>query len=156
MLTGGACASLHSGGVVQSYDLDFIVITAITAQSLDRVMATIGFRREGRHYRHSSSKFFVEFPSGPLGIGRDIGVRPITRKIGRASLAMLSPTDSCRDRLAAFYHWRDRQSLIAAVEIACRNRINMKRVREWSASEGTRDGFKEFVRELQRRGRRGT
>lgn len=144
VLTGGACASLHSGGAVQSYDLDFILQSATPKRQLSKAMMSIGFARTGRHYKHPSTRFLVEFPPGPLGIGRDIMVRPTSYKIGSISLRILSPTDSCRDRLAAFYHWKDRQSLRAAVLIATRKRVNMTLIRKWSADEDAPDAFEEF------------
>lgn len=152
VLTGGACASLHSGGAVQSYDLDFVLESAVTTRELDKAMGTIGFIREGRHYTHPSTKFLVEFPPGPLGIGRDIKIRPVTVKIGASSVRTLSATDSCRDRLAAFYHWNDRQSLLAAVQIARRKRVSVKAIRDWSARENARAGFKKFSDLLRRKG----
>jgi len=97
-----------------------------------------------------SSHFIVEFPRGPLGIGEDLDIRPVWRIRGAARTLALSATDSCRDRLAAFYHWRDRQALAAAVSIAARHPVVMKRVREWSGSEGHHDGFEEFLTELRR------
>lgn len=98
VLTGGACATFYTGGHYQSYDLDFVLQSATTPRQLDAVMETIGFRRAGRHYRHPGTKFFVEFPAGPLGIGADIGIRPVTYKIGKIGVRALSATDSCRDR----------------------------------------------------------
>lgn len=67
----------------------------------------------------------------------------------RARALVLSPTDSCRDRLAAFYHWNDRQSLEVAVAIARRNRVNMAAIRRWSIAEGAARGFDEFLAELK-------
>jgi hypothetical protein len=33
-------------------------------------MASLGFaRRAGRHFEHPRTRYYVEFPSGPLGIG---------------------------------------------------------------------------------------
>ena len=66
----------------------------------------------------------------------------------------LSATDSCRDRLAAFYHWADRQSLDVAVLIALRNRVDMRKISGWSAREGAAQGYGQFVRELARARRR--
>lgn len=152
VLTGGACASLHSGGAVQSYDLDFVLESAVTTRELDKAMQSIGFTRKGRHYTHPSTKFLVEFPPGPLGIGRDIGIRPTTVKLGASSVRILSATDSCRDRLAAFYHWNDRQSLLAAVQIARRKRVNLKAIREWSVRENAETGFMEFSSMLTPKG----
>jgi len=136
VLTGGACASLYTRGAYQSRDMDFIVVGPVTQPGLDRAMASVGFR-------------------GPLAIGDDYQIAPTTRSIAAGRALALSATDSCRDRLAAFYHWNDRQSLDVAVSIARRNRVDLARIRRWSAREGFADRFVEFRAELaRRRGRR--
>ncbi|HEY3170433.1 MAG TPA: hypothetical protein VGK08_05460, partial [Thermoanaerobaculia bacterium] len=61
---------------------------------------------------------------------------------------------SCRDRLAAFYHWNDRQSLETAVRIALRNRVDFQLIRGWSAEEGMETKYNEFRQELTRRRKR--
>ena len=62
---------------------------------------------------------------------------------------LLSATDSCRDRLAAFYHWRDRQALGAAVAIATIQALDLEKIRAWSRREGASAGLEEFVRTLE-------
>lgn len=112
-------------------------------------MGTIGFARKGRHYTNPATEFFVEFPPGPLGIGRDINIRPSVFKVGSTSVRTLSATDSCRDRLSAFYDWNDYQSLLSAVQIARRRKVNMKRIRDWSAQENAQDAFRKFSEMLR-------
>jgi hypothetical protein len=138
--------------VYHSEDVDFVLQSAPSQRELDDAMATVDFRRRRDQYFHPRTRFFVEFPSGPLGIGRDLAVKPVRRRIGASASAIrvLSATDSCRDRLAGFYHWNDRQSLDAAVHIALRNRVDMKKIRTWSATEGAAEGFLAFSRELAR------
>jgi hypothetical protein len=155
VLTGGACASLYSLGEYQSADLDFILQSAVTAEQLDGVMEGVGFYREGNRYRHPHTHFFVEFPAGPLGIGAEINIRPVVYRIGEVEVRALSVTDSCRDRLAAFYHWNDRQSLITAVQIARRGKVNLRTVRAWSAREGASEKYSEFVGLLRKARGRG-
>lgn len=145
VLTGGACASLYSHGSYQSSDLDFIVQHAVSVAELDAAMAGIGFRRVGNHYQHPSTRFFVEFPAGPLGIGGDLHIRPVEYRIKGTVISALSQTDSCRDRLAAFYHWGDRQALKVAVTIARRHRVNVAAIRQWSKREGASEKFSEFL-----------
>ncbi|MDQ5857219.1 MAG: hypothetical protein M3542_02925 [Acidobacteriota bacterium] len=156
VLTGGACASIHTGGVYQSEDLDFLIQSAPSQSRIDEAMSSIGFERRKDQYFHKKTRFFVEFPAGPLGIGRDLEIKPIRIPMGSkgSSIRALSATDSCRDRLAAFYHWADRQSLGAAVEIALRHRLDMKKIRAWSAREGASEGFTRFLRELETARRR--
>ncbi len=145
VLTGGACASLHSGGRYISQDLDYIVQGRVSQAQVETALGSSGFVRHGASYRHPRSPFFVEFPVGPLAIGDDELVEPVTVRVGRTDVLSLSATDSCRDRLAAFYHWNDRQSLDVAVKIAVHSRINTRAIREWSIREGREALFAEFL-----------
>ena len=71
---------------------------------------------------------------------------------GKAGSAnALSATDSCRDRLAAFYHWNDRQSLEVAVHIARRQKVNLRKIRQWSEQEDHLEQFEEFQRRVRYR-----
>ncbi len=154
VLTGGACATLHTRGAYQSSDLDFVLQSRVTPAQLDAAMRKAGFRRHGDQYVHPESAFFVEFPPGPLAIGGDSRIQPIDYFIRRRPVLALSATDSCRDRLAAFYFWNDRQSLRTAVQIATRCAVDLDRVRKWSVQEGQEAGFDEFMRELALKRRR--
>ena len=116
VLTGGACATIYSAGAYTSHDLDFIVRTGGNRKALDDAMAGAGFERSGDRYVHPRTELFVEFPRGPLAIGDDAAIRPVKLRTGRGWVPALSATDACRDRLAAFYHWSDRQSLLEAID----------------------------------------
>lgn len=151
VLTGGACAAIHTAGAYQSEDLDFILQSNPSQEELDEAMGSIGYRRKRNQYFHPKTRIFVEFPAGPLGIGRDLSIKPVQVRVGsRGSIRALSPTDSCLDRLSAFIHWNDRQSLDTAVKIALRNPIEINRIRRWSESENATERFEEFSRELAR------
>jgi hypothetical protein len=152
VLTGGACATIYSAGAYQSRDLDFIVQHGGGRAALDAAMAAIGFTRKTDRYVHRSSSFFVEFPRGPLSIGDDLKIRPVELRIGRGRVRALSATDACRDRLAAFYYWSDRQSLASAVAIALRQRVSLARVKRWSVREGQAGRFEEFRAALRAEG----
>ena len=149
VLTGGGCASIYTDGVYKSVDLDYVLQSAVTQSRLDEAMAKAGFERRSNQYLHPRAPLYVEFPPGPLGIGSDYRIVPIELEIGGAIVLALSSTDSCRDRLAAFLHWRDQQNLDTAVQIALRNDVDMVNIRSWCASEGVPEGFDEFVRNLE-------
>ncbi len=151
VLTGGACAGIYSGGIFTSEDVDFVLQGLVTPSSLDAAMASLGFSRSGNRYVHAHSPFWVEFPRGPLAVGADLDVRPISLPSPDGRTLALPPTDSCRDRLAAFFHWSDRQSLSVAVEIALRNDVDLGRIRRWSATEGHSARCEEFELEVVRR-----
>ena len=149
ILTGGACAAIYSRGAYVSHDLDFIIRGRTTQKTLDSAMASVGFTRNGDRYIHKRTRFFVEFPRGPLAIGDDFDITPVDLKIGRGSTLALSATDSCRDRLAAFYHWSDRQSLRAAVDIARLRHVNLAVIARWSRREGFVAKHEEFRKALK-------
>ena len=149
VLVGGACATIYSRGEYQSLDLDFILETGVTRKSLDAAMAGAGFRRSGDRYVHPKTKFFVEFPRGPLSIGRDTAIRTVMLRVGASRIRALSATDSCRDRLAAFYFWNDLSSLGSALAIARRQKVNLHVIRGWSREEGHGEKFERFRRLLE-------
>lgn len=156
VLSGGACASLYAGGAYLSVDADFVLIRSCTQADLDRALAGLGFRRLRDRYIHPRIRYFLEFPPGPLAIGEDSRIRPVWRsRRGKRALA-LSATDSCRDRLAAFYHWNDRHGLMAAVVIATRNRVAYAKIKAWSRREGHEKGYATFIQEIHRRRRAGS
>jgi hypothetical protein len=148
VLTGGGCASIYTRGIFQSVDLDFILQTGTVQRDLDRAMEAAGFERRANQYFHTRSPFYVEFPPGPLSIGDDHEITPFELEIKGKRVLALSPTDSCRDRMAAFLHWKDRQNLETAVQIAVRNDVDLARIRSWCSREGVPEGFDEFMRLL--------
>jgi len=150
VLTGGACANLYTGGRHQSVDADFIVGGSASRAAVDLAMEKIGFVRRGDRYVHARTRFYVEFPRGPLAIGNDYKIHPVNWTSAYGRTLILSATDSCRDRLAAFYHWGDRQSLRVAVRIAAANRVSLAKIRRWSIEEGAREGFEQFADQLAR------
>ncbi len=150
VLTGGACASLYSRGRYESSDLDFVVQNEVSSKRLDAAMEGLGFLRKGGHYEHPDVGFLVEFLPGPLAVGEDAHVRPAAYRIRNGRIMALSPTDSCRDRLLAFFHWNDRHGLRAAVEIAHRQAVDVKGMRAWSIREGALEKFEQFMTEVKR------
>ncbi len=118
VLTGGACVSVYTDGSYVSKDADFVIQGRVQQAALDGVLGELGFARKGDRYVHPDVEFYLEFPPGPLAIGADLAIRPAEVSIADDVALALSPTDSCRDRLAAFYHWRDRQSLRLAIAVA--------------------------------------
>jgi len=149
VLTGGACVSVYTDGSYVSKDADFVIRGRVRQAALDTALGELGFEREGDRYVHAHVGFYLEFPPGPLAIGSDLNIRPVEVTVGDDRLLALSPTDSCRDRLAAFYHWRDRQSLRLAVAIALRQRVDLKAIKKWSREEGKLADYDEFIREVR-------
>lgn len=153
VMTGGACATWFSGGEYQSSDVDFVTQGDPPQRTVDAALGELGFHRRGDRYIHPDLPYVVEFPAGPLAIGGDHNIRPVDISAAGVRIRSLSATDACRDRLAAFYHWNDRQSLEVAVAIARRHKLDLKRIHSWSESEGMREKHERFRAALRQRRR---
>ena len=125
-------------------------MSAVTQARLDEAMAAVGFTRYGDRFLHPAVDFWIEFPRGPLAVGGDYKIHPASLEDDAGHLQILSPTDSCRDRLAAFYHWNDRQSLEVAIQIALRNPVDVTAIRRWSRRENADTKFNSFLERLER------
>ncbi len=154
VLSGGACVSLYTKNKYESFDLDFVLMSQADRKKIGPVLEALGFRKEGRHYRHPETPYIVEFLSPPLSVG-DEPVREIRElRRGRRTLRLLSPTDCVKDRLAAFYHWGDKPSLAQAV-LVCRDaKVDLREVRRWSIHEGMQDKFQDFQKALRASGKK--
>lgn len=150
VLTGGSAATFHAPEAYQSRDLDFVIEVHAHGAQAERALERLGYRREGNVYRHALSPLLLEFPPGPLMVGRDPIERWDTHRRGRQVLNVITATDSCRDRLAAYYFWRDWSGLEQALAVARarRDRVDLDRIASWSRVEGNAAGYDEFSRRL--------
>ena len=113
-------------------------------------MTTAGFYEEGRYFRHPDSPFFIEFPPGPLAIGKESIKQIVEKKLSTGILKVISPTDCVKDRLAAYYHWNDQQSLVQAILVAQQNKIDLEEIRRWSQAEGKLEEFEKIKSRLKK------
>jgi hypothetical protein len=147
ILTRGAVVSIYSEGKYVSKDADFLSET--DHQSIKKAMFDLGFKNIGKDFYHDDCLFTVEFPGYELVIG-DEPMKPEGKiKSGKFTLKLLSPTQCVMDRLAAFYHWKDRQSLEQAVMVAQNHPVKLKTIEAWSVKEGMSDRYLVFVQALK-------
>lgn len=148
-LTGGACVAIWSEGKYVSDDLDFIEEGPVPRRKIREVLKRLGFAEKGRHFVHPDTKFFVEFPTGPLTVGDQRVERVAERKTPTGTLRLLWPTDCVKDRLAAYFHWNDRQSLEQALLVAQAQTIDLEDIRRWAKSERNEAKFRVFERRVK-------
>lgn len=151
VLSGGSVVSVYSDNEYQSYDLDFV--TSESTKDLIEVMKKLGFvRKSKRHFEHPDSKYLVEFPPAPLAIGNEPVKDWAKLKTKHGTIQILTPTQCVMDRLAAFYHWNDRQALDQAIMVAARQDIQLEKVEKWSKEEGNAAKFNQFLSALKKSG----
>jgi hypothetical protein len=146
VLTGGSCVSIYTDNRYQSFDLDFIEEGRWQRKQIRTILSKIGFTEKARYFTHPDTRYFIEFPAGPLAIG-DEPVREVEiLEFETGTLRLLSATDCVKDRLAHYYHWNDRQCLDQAALVVEAKEVDMDEVERWSRHEGMEvkfEGIKE-------------
>ncbi len=150
VLSGGAVVSIYSNDEYVSYDLDFIPIGL--ARKVDGAMESLGFEKHQRHWRHPRSRFWVEFPAGPVAIGDETIHEFAERETATGTLRLLRPTECVMDRLAWYFHAADLQCLDQAVRVATLQPVDLSRIERWARGERPHgpERFQEFARRLRK------
>jgi hypothetical protein len=141
VLSGGACVSIHTDNRYISYDLDFVETGPFDRKRTRAALETIGFIEKGRYYENDETKFYVDVIHGPLAVGSEPAKHIEELKYPTGRLAILSATDCVKDRLAAYYHWNDLQSLDHAILVVQRGHVDLREIRRWSGAEGKSTEF---------------
>jgi hypothetical protein len=149
VLSGGACVSIYSNNKYVSLDLDFISTRFVKRSKIREAMREVGFSEEGRYFKHPNTKFFIEFPGGPLSVGDEPVKEVVENDLDTGTLRMISPTDCVKDRLAGYYYWDDLQCLEQAILVANSNEVNLEEVERWSKVEGKLESFSSIKKQLK-------
>lgn len=111
-LVGGSAIEVHAPGIFKSGDID-LVIEATQGPSrrdrLDPVFASLGFDREGRHWKRGD--LFVEVPSQSMEDPTE------TVRVGHFPLRIVTKEILLADRVVGFKHWRHTTYGAQAIEM---------------------------------------
>ncbi len=145
VLVGGAVVSIYTEGAYVSGDLDYY-----RRERLNKILKGLGFIQKSRHYIHPECKhLYLEFASFPVSIGDDTSIVPDEIENEGVKLKIYSPTDSVRDRLASFIHFKANDCLDQAIMIAKKHPVNFKKIQAWCKKENGEAAFQEFLRKLK-------
>ncbi|MDO8281159.1 MAG: hypothetical protein Q7U10_00815 [Thermodesulfovibrionia bacterium] len=148
ILVGGACVSIYTRNIYMSYDLDFVSYAPL--KEIAVALKELGFTQEGsRHFIRKDCPLFVEFVSPPAAIGDEPVKKTDNIKTKYGTVSLFTPTDCVKDRLAAFYHWNDPQSLEQALMVAKAQKVNMREIKRWSVKEDHEEKFEIFKKRLK-------
>lgn len=150
VLTGGACISIYSMNKYESFDLDFVDNSFTPRKEIARILEGIGFTEHNRYFTNPETEFIVEFPSGPLSIGSQAVNEIKEIELATGKLFIISPTDSVKDRLAAYFYWDDKQALDQAILLFKSQQINLKEVEKWAILEGQQMKFNNIKKKFKR------
>ena len=149
VLSGGSAVSFYSSDKYVSKDLDLININFARRSKIKSVMERIGFDEQGRYFVNAETQFFVEFPDGPLSVGEEPVKEVSEFKLATGTLRIVSATDCVKDRLCAFYFWKDQQGLGQAILVVQSQNVDLKEVERWSKVEGKESEYEIFKNKLK-------
>jgi hypothetical protein len=141
-LSGGAAVSIYTNNEYESKDLDFV--TAERRETLAAALAPLGFTlaSDRRHFTHPDTELFLEFPAAPLRFGNQIVQHDDVPRLQTpwGPLRIVTPTLCVMDRLAAYWHWQDRQSWDQAVMVARQHHVDYDTLIAYAQGEGSDPG----------------
>jgi len=149
VLSGGAAVSIYTENRYESLDLDFV--TSAQTKVIAAALSPLGFhwQKGSRYFSHDETNYVLEFPSGPLAVGNRLVAQWSQLKTETGAFHILTPTQMIMDRLAAYFHWNDQQSLDQAVWIAGEHEVDMGDLSAWAKEESSHEKFMIFQRRLK-------
>jgi hypothetical protein len=144
VLVGGLAVEIYTDNDYLTLDIDMVNTNYQKPQRLHTAMAGLGFYKQGRIYVNDTTSITVEFPSGPLSIGDELINKTTFFQVTHGAIPILMVDDVIKDRLAAFIHWRDRQSLIQAVAVALKHQREPIDFEQFCLKEGSAQHYQTF------------
>lgn len=148
VLSGGTAATFYSNNKYVSKDLDLINTNFVKRSKIRAVLEKIGFHEQGRYFMHTATPYFIEFPDGPLSVGEEPVKVIDTFELTTGTLRVISATDCVKDRLCAYYFWKDQQGLEQALLVSRSQSVDLKELNRWSKAEGKEQAFEIFRKKL--------
>jgi len=136
VLVGGLAVEIYAENLYLTKDIDMVNTNYLKPSQLHKVMGELGFRKQGRVYVHDTTDITVEFPPGPLAVGHNLIKSTTQIQVAHGVIPILHVMDVVKDRIAAFIHWHDRQSLVQAMGIMLKHRIKPVALKAFCISEG--------------------
>jgi hypothetical protein len=147
VLVGGLAVEIYSENLYLTKDIDMVDTSYRPPSTIQKAMSEIGFSKQGRVYVNQTTEVSVEFPSAPLSVGGQLILETTVIKTERGEIPILHAKDVIKDRLAAYFHWNDRQSLVQALAIMINHSIQTDELRTFCLDEGEQAQF-EVIKKL--------
>lgn len=136
VLVGGLAVEIYSRNLYLTKDIDMVDISYTPPKAMHRAMAELGYYKQGRVYVNDSTDVSVEFPTAPLSVGQELITQTTTVDTAYGDIPILIVADVVKDRLAAFIHWQDTQSLVQAVAVMLAHELTPEAFRGFIEREG--------------------
>ena len=122
-VVGGSSITAYVPRVYTSHDIDFAAINGTTWRAFGAAVAKLGFRADGREFVHPATNISLDLVADTPVVDRRVIKRFTMLKTRYGAVRVLRFEDAIADRISAFLHWSDSQSLdVAARAIAAHSR----------------------------------
>ncbi|RYG15407.1 MAG: hypothetical protein EOO07_15480 [Chitinophagaceae bacterium] len=135
VLVGGLAVEIYTENLYLTKDIDMVNTNYKKPSTLHNAMGELGFIKQGRVYVNETTKITVEFPTGPLAVGNKLITKTTIEKTAKGNIPILHVDDVVKDRLSAFIHWRDNQSLVQAVGVMLKHNLKPNDFKSFFAAE---------------------
>lgn len=115
-----------------------------------KILEELGMVFQSGYFKHPHCPWIVEFVAPPIAIGNEIVDTFASLETPLGSLHLLSAIDTVKDRLLAYFHWDDPQSLEQAISVCLEQEIDYKELQKWAAKQNQSSPFELFLKKLNR------
>ncbi len=130
VVVGGSAITAHVPDVYTSTDVDFAVTSGLDRRKIGRALRQLGFEPSGRIFAHPDTVYALDFVADRPSIEQEpvYDFAEIHTRTGTVRVLHLG--DAIADRIAAFLHWSDSESLDVAERsaAAARDRLTWERL----------------------------
>ena len=136
VLVGGLAVEIYSENIYPTKDINMIDISYQKPAALHQAMAAIGFTKQGRIFVSETTDITVEFPTAPITVGDETVTETTHVRNSAGTIPILKAGDVIKDRLAAYFHWQDKPSLVQALTLLARYTDELPSAETFCVTEG--------------------
>ncbi|MBT8443331.1 MAG: hypothetical protein KJO13_01210 [Gammaproteobacteria bacterium] len=137
VLVGGLAVEIYSENIYLTNDIDMIDVSYQKPADLHKAMAEIGFAKQGRVFVNETTDITVEFPSPPITVGDEAVTETTVAHSPAGEIPILKAADVIKDRLAAYFHWKDKPSLVQALAVLIKFPEELPGIESFCRNEGS-------------------
>jgi predicted nucleotidyltransferase len=113
VVVGGSAITAHVPDVYTSMDIDFAVTTGIDRRKISKALRGLGFNEQGRVYANPATIYVLDFVAN-IYIDQRAITDYVDLRTAAGTFRVYRLEDAIADRVAAFIHWSDSESLDVA------------------------------------------
>lgn len=114
LVVGGSSITAYAPTVYTSMDIDFAVLSGLDKPKLRKALLEIGFAEHGRVFQNPDTAFALDFVAETPFVDQQPIKTFQEMKTKYGGFKVFRLEDAIADRVAAFIHWSDSQSLEVA------------------------------------------